>query len=82
MEVSGQFHTSIALQPPKKESLVPVGGPQSRSGHGGEGKNFQPLPGLEPPITQSAAQLNTTPRRSILCLITHYSIKMYGGKDA
>jgi hypothetical protein len=25
-------------------------GPQSRSGHGGEEKNAQPLPGLEPPI--------------------------------
>jgi hypothetical protein len=26
-----------------------LGGPQSRSGCGGEEKNFQPLPGLEPP---------------------------------
>jgi hypothetical protein len=26
--------------------------PQSRSGHGGEEKIFQPLPGLEPPIIQ------------------------------
>jgi len=29
-----------------------LGGPQSRSGLGGEEKNPQPLPGLEPPIIQ------------------------------
>jgi hypothetical protein len=29
-----------------------LGGPQSRSGHGGEEKNSQTLPGLEPPIIQ------------------------------
>jgi hypothetical protein len=29
-----------------------LGDPQSRSGHGGEEKNSQPLPGLEPPIIQ------------------------------
>jgi len=23
-------------------------GPQSQSGHGGEGRNFQPLPGIKP----------------------------------
>jgi hypothetical protein len=27
-------------------------GPQSRSGSSGEEKNYQPLPGLEPPIIQ------------------------------
>jgi hypothetical protein len=27
-----------------------LGGPQSQSGRSGEKKNFQPLPGLEPPI--------------------------------
>jgi hypothetical protein len=37
-----------------------LGGPQSRSGHGGEEKNFHPLPGLEPPIIQPAAQRYTT----------------------
>jgi hypothetical protein len=26
-----------------------LGGPQSRSGHGGEEKNSQPPPGIEPP---------------------------------
>jgi hypothetical protein len=33
-----------------------LGGPQSRSGRGGEDKNSQPLPGLEPPIIQPIAQ--------------------------
>jgi hypothetical protein len=37
MEVSGQFH------PP-----VPIGGPQSRSGNGGEEKESQPPPEIEP----------------------------------
>jgi hypothetical protein len=34
--------------------------PQSRSGHGGEQKNSQPLPGLKPPIIQPVAQRYTT----------------------
>jgi hypothetical protein len=33
-----------------------LGGPQSRSGRGGENKNSQPFPGLEPLIIQSLAQ--------------------------
>jgi hypothetical protein len=33
-----------------------LGGPQSRSGRGGEEKNSQPLPGFEPPIIQPVAQ--------------------------
>jgi hypothetical protein len=33
-----------------------LGGPQSRSGRGGEEKNSRFLPGLEPPITQPVAQ--------------------------
>jgi hypothetical protein len=37
-----------------------LGGPQRRSGRGGEEKNFQPLPGLEPPIIQPVAQSYTT----------------------
>jgi hypothetical protein len=31
-----------------------LGGPQSRSGRGGEEKNFQPLTGLEPPPPSSS----------------------------
>jgi hypothetical protein len=37
-----------------------LGGPQSRSGRGGEEKISQPLPGLEPPIIQPLAQRYTT----------------------
>jgi hypothetical protein len=52
MEVSGQLHAPAAL-PPGKEPWYPLGrrlyGPQSRFGRGGEEKNSQPLPGLEPP---------------------------------
>jgi hypothetical protein len=39
---------------PRKQPLITIdrrlGGPQSRSGGGGEEKNSQLLPGLEPPI--------------------------------
>jgi hypothetical protein len=37
-----------------------MGGSQSRSGRGGEEKNSQPLPGLEPPIVQLEAKRYTT----------------------
>jgi hypothetical protein len=37
-----------------------LGGPQSRSGRGGEDKNSQSLPGFEPPIIQPAALHCTT----------------------
>jgi hypothetical protein len=37
-----------------------LGGPQSRSGRGGEKKHSQPLPGLEPPIIQPVTQHYTT----------------------
>jgi hypothetical protein len=37
-----------------------MGGPQSRSGRGGEEINSQPLSGLEPPIIQPVAQRYTT----------------------
>jgi hypothetical protein len=36
-----------------------LGGPQRRSGRGGEEKNSQPLPGLVPPIIQPVAQRYT-----------------------
>jgi hypothetical protein len=35
-------------------------GPQSRSGRGGEEKNPQPLPGLEPPTIHPVARRYTT----------------------
>jgi hypothetical protein len=51
MEVSGQLHAPAALLP-GKELLDPLdrrmGGPQNRSGRGGEEKNSQPPSGIEP----------------------------------
>jgi hypothetical protein len=51
MEVNGQLHAPAALAP-GKEPLVPLdrrlGGPQSRYERGGEEKNSQPPPGIEP----------------------------------
>jgi hypothetical protein len=63
MKVSGQLHAPTALLP-GTEPLVPIGrklgGPQSRSGGGGEEKNSQLLPGLEPQIIQPVAQRYST----------------------
>jgi hypothetical protein len=60
MEVRGQLHDPAVL-PPGKEPFVPMGGPQSQSGHsGGEVKNSQPLPELEHPIIQPANQRYTS----------------------
>jgi hypothetical protein len=63
VEVSHQLHAPAAL-PPGKSPLYPLdrrlGGPQSRSEHGGEAKNSQPLPRFEPPIIQPVAQRYTT----------------------
>jgi hypothetical protein len=36
-----------------------LGGPQSRSERGGEEKNSDPIPGIEPPIIQPVAQRYT-----------------------
>jgi hypothetical protein len=51
MEVSGQIHVPAAL-PPGKSPCYPldrrVGGLQIRSERGGEQKNSQPPPGIEP----------------------------------
>jgi hypothetical protein len=48
------------LYPQGKSSWCPLdrrlGGHQSRSGRGGEGKNSQALPGIESPIIQPATQ--------------------------
>jgi hypothetical protein len=52
MEMGGQLHVPAGL-PQGKSPCYPLdrrlGGPQSRSGYGGEEKNSQPLPSLEPP---------------------------------
>jgi hypothetical protein len=51
MEVSGQLHAPAAL-PQGKSPWYPLdrrlGGPQNRFGRGGEEKNSQPPPGIEP----------------------------------
>jgi hypothetical protein len=63
MEVISQLHAQATL-PQGKSPRYPLdrrlGGPQSRSGRGGEEKNSQPLPELEPPIIQPVAQSYTT----------------------
>jgi hypothetical protein len=57
------FHAPAASLP-GKSSWYPLdwrlGWPQSRSGRGGEEKNSQPLPGLEPQTTQPVSQRYTT----------------------
>jgi hypothetical protein len=51
MEVSGQLHAPAAYSQ-GKSPWYPLdrrlGGPQSRSGRGGEENNSQPPPGIEP----------------------------------
>jgi hypothetical protein len=49
-----------------------LGGTQSRSGRGGEEKNSQLLPGLEPPIIQPLAQRYTSELSRLLPI--HYSV--------
>jgi hypothetical protein len=72
METTGQLHTPAALPPGKQPSDRRLGELQSRSGRGGEEKNFQPLLGLQPPIIQPVAQryASTPPMRlhgAMLC---------------
>jgi hypothetical protein len=43
-----------------------LGGPQSRSGHGVEEKNSQPLSGLEPPIIQPVTQSYTNLKTTVI----------------
>jgi hypothetical protein len=75
MEVSGQLHTPSAL-PQGKNPWYPLyrrlGGPQSRSGRGGEEKNFQPLLELEPPIIQPVAQSYTAELSRLLLYSYNY----------
>jgi hypothetical protein len=63
MEVSGLLHAQAAL-PPGKSPWYPsdrmLDGSEIQYGSGGVEKNFQPLPGLEPPIIQPVAQRHTS----------------------
>jgi hypothetical protein len=56
--------TFRSLYPQRRRPWYPsdrrLGGPQSRSGRGGEEKNSQPLPGPEPPIIRPIVQRYTT----------------------
>jgi hypothetical protein len=74
MEVSGQIHEPAAL-PQRKSPWYPLdrklGGPQSRSGHGGEEKNSQPTSCLKFRIVQSLDQRCTT---ELSRLIFFYSV--------
>jgi hypothetical protein len=78
MEVSGQPYAQ-PLYPQGKSPWYPLDrrldGPQSRSGRGGEEKNSQPVPGLEPPIIQPVTQRYTTRLSRLLVLILRCLIK-------
>jgi hypothetical protein len=59
-----------------------LGGPQSRSGHGGEEKNSQPLSELKPPIIQPVAQRYTTELTRLIITLyydtkNNYSISLH-----
>jgi hypothetical protein len=57
-----------------------MGGLQSQSGSGGDEKNSQPLPGLEPPIIQPVAQRYTAELSRFLrrVLVVQYLDKLKG----
>jgi hypothetical protein len=80
MEVSGQLHVPAALTP-GKESCYPLarrlGGPQSRSGRGGEEKNSKPPQESNPrtPIVQPVAQRYTDWAITALFHGTGYHLK-------
>jgi hypothetical protein len=67
LEVGGQLQATEGKSPwyPLDRRL---GGPQSRSGRGGEEKNSQPLPGFEPPIIHPVTQCHTTEPARLLYL--------------
>jgi hypothetical protein len=72
MEVSGQLYAPAALSPGKE----PLGGPQSRSGRGGEEKNSQPRRESNPrtPIVQHVAQRYTD--WAITALTSSYQLNL------
>jgi hypothetical protein len=54
-----------------------LGGPQNRFGRGGEEKNSQPLPGLEPPIIQLTAQRYTAELSRLFLLFCDTLLRWY-----
>jgi hypothetical protein len=84
MELCSQIHAPAASSHCERAPGTPLGrrlgGPQSRSGRGGVEKNFQPLPGLEPPIIQHVVQRYTTElsrlRQNVQLLLRWYFGRM------
>jgi hypothetical protein len=84
--------TPRSLYPHGKSRWYPLdrrlGGPQSRSGRGGEEKNSQPAPGLEPPIhparspTVYHCAIPASPRYETGILTTTHQRSMYNLKNA
>jgi hypothetical protein len=52
-----------------------LGGPQSRSGLGGEEKNSHTLPALEPPIIQPVAHRHTTELSQMLLNTARFDVR-------
>jgi hypothetical protein len=72
--------THRPLYPQGKSCRYPsdrrLGRHQIRSGCGGEEKNSQPLPGLEPPIIQPVAQRCTTELSRVLMMMMMVKMNM------
>jgi hypothetical protein len=72
----GQLHAQAAL-PQENSPWYPsdrrLGGFQSRSGRGGKEKNFQPMPGLEPPLIQPVAHHCIAERSRLLVIYYTYT---------
>jgi hypothetical protein len=81
MEVSGQLHVPVAL-PQGKSPWYPLGGPQSRSGRGGEEKipSHRRESNRRTPIVQAVAQRYTEPTLMYARMRKHtlpYTVNLY-----
>jgi hypothetical protein len=79
MEMSDQLHAPAALlqgKSPRYPLDRRLTGPQSHYGRGGEEKNSQLLPGLEPPIIQPVAQCYTTELSRLIYIYIHFYLKV------
>jgi hypothetical protein len=84
MEVIGQLLTLAALPQGKSPRYLldrRLGGPQSRSGRGGEEKNSQPLSVLEPPIIQPVSQRYTDRTITLYLLLFVIFIRIVLGSN-